>query len=77
MWSGFDHRRGDFGFYEDNLMPSNKAVKRVRSFYETELEKIVRKEVSCHKKEVGPLSHPIRVAPTYFYINITTTVVKN
>ena len=51
MWSGFDHRRGDFGFYEDNLMPSNKAVKRVRSFYETELEKIVRKEVSCHKKK--------------------------
>ena len=51
IWSGFDHRRGDFGFYEDNLMPSNKAVKRVRSFYETELEKIVRKEVSCHKKK--------------------------
>ena len=51
MWSGFDHRRGDFGFYEDNLMPSNKAVKRVRSFYETELEEIVRKEVSRHKKK--------------------------
>lgn len=51
IWSGFDHRRGDFGFYEDNLMPSNKAVKRVRSFYETELEKIVRKEVSRHKKK--------------------------
>ena len=51
MWSGFDHRRGDFGFYEDNLMPSNKAVKRVRSFYETELEKIVRKEDSRHKKK--------------------------
>ena len=51
IWSGFDHRRGDFGSYEDNLMPSNKAVKRVRSFYETELEKIVRKEVSCHKKK--------------------------
>ena len=50
-WSGFDHRRGDFGSYEDNLMPSNKAVKRVRSFYETELEKIVRKEVSHHKKK--------------------------
>ena len=50
-WSGFDHRRGDFGSYEDNLMPSNKAVKRVRSFYETELEKIVRKEVSRHKKK--------------------------
>ena len=32
-------------------MPSNKAVKRVRSFYETELEKIVRKEVSRHKKK--------------------------
>ena len=51
IWSGFDHRRDDFGSYEDNLMPSNKAVKRVRSFYETELEKIVRKEVSCHKKK--------------------------
>ena len=51
MWSGFDHRRGDFGFYEDNLMPSNKAVKRVRSFYEAELEKIVRKEVGRHKKK--------------------------
>ena len=50
-WSGFDHRRGYFGSYEDNLMPSNKAVKRVRSFYETELEKIVRKEVSHHKKK--------------------------
>lgn len=42
-WSGFDHRRGDFGSYEDNLMPSNKAVKRARSFHETELEEIVRK----------------------------------
>ena len=42
-WSGFDHRRGDFGSYEDNLMPSNKAVKKARSFYETELEEIVRK----------------------------------
>ena len=50
-WSGFDHRRGDFGFYEDNLMPSNKAVKRVRSFYETELEEIVRKGVGRHKKK--------------------------
>ena len=51
IWSGFDNRRGDFGSYEDNLMPSNKAVKRVRSFYETELEKIVRKEDSRHKKK--------------------------
>ena len=51
IWSGFDHRRGDFGFYEDNLMPSNKAVKRVRSFYETELEEIVRKGVGRHKKK--------------------------
>ena len=42
-WSGFDHRRGDFGLYGDNLMPSNKAVKRACSFYETELEEIVRK----------------------------------
>ena len=50
-WSGFDHRRGDFGPYGDNLMPSNKAVKRARSFYETELEEIVRKEVSRHKKK--------------------------
>ena len=55
IWSGFDHRLGDFGSYGDNLMPSNKAVKMVRSFYETELEELVR-------KEVGPLSHPIRVA---------------
>ena len=51
IWSGFDHRRGDFGFYEDNLMPSNKAVKKARSFYETELEEIVRKEVGRHKKK--------------------------
>lgn len=51
IWSGFDHRRGDFGSYEDNLMPSNKAVKRVRSFYKKELEKIVRKEDSHHKKK--------------------------
>ena len=50
-WSGFDHRRGDFGYYEDNLMPSNKAVKRASSFYETELEEIVRNEVSRHKKK--------------------------
>lgn len=27
IWSGFDHRLGDFGSYGDNLMPSNKAVK--------------------------------------------------
>lgn len=51
IWSGFDHRRGDFGYYEDNLMPSNKAVKRVRSFYKEKLEEIVRKEDSCHKKK--------------------------
>ena len=51
IWSGFDHRRGDFGFYEDNLMPSNKAVKRVRSFYKEKLEEIVRKEDSHHKKK--------------------------
>ena len=44
IWSDFDHRRGDFGSYENNLMPSNKAVKRVRSFYKEELEEIVRKE---------------------------------
>lgn len=44
IWSGFDHRLGDFGFYGDNLMPSNKAVKRVRSFYKEELEEIVKKE---------------------------------
>ena len=50
-WSGFDHRRGDFGFYEDNLMPSNKAVKRVRSFFKEELEEISRKEDSRHKKK--------------------------
>lgn len=51
IWSGFDHRRGDFGFYEDNLMPSNKAVKRVRSFFKEELEEISRKEDSRHKKK--------------------------
>ena len=51
IWSGFDHRRGDFGYYEDNLMPSNKAVKKARSFYETELEEIVRKGVGRHKKK--------------------------
>ena len=51
IWSGFDHRRGDFGYYEDNLMPSNKAVKRVYSLYKEELEEIVRKEDSCHKKK--------------------------
>lgn len=51
IWSGFDHRLGDFGSYGDNLMPSNKAVKMVRSFYETELEEIVRKEVGRHKKK--------------------------
>ena len=44
IWSGFDHRLGDFGFYGDNLMPSNKAVKRVCSFYKKELEEIVKKE---------------------------------
>ena len=51
MWSGFDHRRGDFGFYEDNLMPSDNAVKRVCSLYKEELEEISRKEVSRHKKK--------------------------
>lgn len=44
IWSGFDHRRGDFGPYGDNLTPSNKAVKMVRSFYKKELEEIVRKD---------------------------------
>lgn len=42
-WSGFDHRRGDFGLYGDNLMPSDNAVKRVCSLYKEELEEIVRK----------------------------------
>lgn len=42
IWSGFDHRLGDFGSYGDNLMPSNKAVKMVRSFYKAELEELVR-----------------------------------
>ena len=51
MWSGFDHRRGDFGFYEDNLMPSNKAVERVYSLYKEELEEISRNEDSRHKKK--------------------------
>lgn len=36
-WSGFDHRRGDFGLYGDNLMPSDNAVKRVCSLYKEEL----------------------------------------
>ena len=39
MWSGFDHRRGDFGFYEDNLMPSNKAVKGYVHFMRQNLKK--------------------------------------
>ena len=42
IWSGFDHRLGDFGSSGDNLMPSNKAVKMVRSFYKAELEELVR-----------------------------------
>ena len=50
-WSGFDHRRGDFGLYGDNLMPSDNAVKRVCSLYKEELEEIVRKEASRHKKK--------------------------
>lgn len=39
MWSGFDHRRGDFGFYEDNLMPSNKTVKGCVHFMRQNLKK--------------------------------------
>ena len=50
-WSGFDHRRGDFGSYGDNLMPSDEAVKKVRSLYKEELEEISRKEESRHKKK--------------------------
>ena len=50
-WSGFDHRRGDFGLYGDNLMPSDNAVKRVCSLYKEELEGISRKEDSRHKKK--------------------------
>ena len=50
-WSGFDHRRGDFGLYGDNLMPSDNAVKRVCSLYKEELEEISRKEPSRHKKK--------------------------
>ena len=51
IWSGFDHRRGDFGSYGDNLMPSDEAVKKVRSLYKEELEEISRKEDSRHKKK--------------------------
>ena len=51
IWSGFDHRRGDFGLYGDNLMPSDNAVKRVCSLYKEELEEISRKEDSRHKKK--------------------------
>ena len=50
-WSGFDHRRGDFGLYGDNLMPSDNAVKGVCSLYKEELEEISRKEDSRHKKK--------------------------
>ena len=50
-WSGFDHRRGDFGLYGDNLMPSDNAVKRVCSLYKEELEGRSRKEDSRHKKK--------------------------
>ena len=50
-WSGLDHRRGDFGSYGDNLMPSDEAVKKVRSLYKEELEEISRKEDSRHKKK--------------------------
>ena len=51
IWSGFDHRLGDFGSYGDNLMPSNKAVERVYSLYKEELEEISRNEDSRHKKK--------------------------
>ncbi|MCG5094966.1 hypothetical protein MBN60_02050 [Candidatus Saccharibacteria bacterium] len=51
IWSGFDHRRGDFGLYGDNLMPSDNAVKGVCSLYKEELEEISRKEPSRHKKK--------------------------
>ena len=50
-WSGFDHRRGDFGSCGDNLMPSEEAVKRACSLYKEELEEISRKEDSRHKKK--------------------------
>ena len=50
-WSGFDHRRGDFGSCGDNLMPSEEAVKKACSLYKEELEEISRKEDSRHKKK--------------------------
>lgn len=39
IWSDFDHRRGDFGSYENNLMPSNKAVKGCVHFIRKNLKK--------------------------------------
>lgn len=50
-WSGFDHRRGDFGPYGNNLMPSEEAVKKACSLYKEKLEEISRKEDSRHKKK--------------------------
>lgn len=53
IWSGFDHRLGDFGSSGDNLMPSNKAVKMVRSFYKAELEELVREKIIKNLESQG------------------------
>lgn len=74
-WSGFDHRRGDFGFYEDNLMPSNKAVKGRVHFLRKNLKKCLGKKTVVIKRSRSAFPSNTGGA-TYLYINITTTAIK-
>ena len=51
IWSGFNHKAGDFGYDEDGLIPKKRVIRGKISYYKGVLEEMVREEVSRHKKK--------------------------
>lgn len=51
IWSGFNHKAGDFGYDEDGLIPKKRVIRGKISYYKGVLEEMVREEVGRHKKK--------------------------
>lgn len=55
IWSGFNHKAGDFGYDEDGLIPKKRVIRGKISYYKGVLEEMVREE-DC-KRQNNQHSH--------------------
>lgn len=51
IWSGFNHKAGDFGYDGDILIPKRRVIRGKISYYKNILEEMAREEGSRHKKK--------------------------